>query len=144
VCAAAACSDVGVGPTNVNEVIVVFKAYNTRVGAGPLPDELSWEEAERRGWAEIATNTGRRRRATPFNFELAKRAVMLNGATQITVTKIDVLFPECKSAKSYAELSREAKAFVENIEKQLKVPVTLLGTGPGTMEVVDRREELKK
>jgi len=144
VCAAAACSDVGVGPTNVDDVIVVFKAYNTRVGAGPLPGELSWEEAERRGWAEIATNTKRKRRAAPFDFDLAKRAVMLNGATQIAVTKIDVLFPECKGAKSYAELSRDAKAFVDNIEKQLKVPVKLLGTGPGTMEVVDRREELKK
>jgi len=144
VCAAAACSDVGVGPTNVDDVIVVFKAYNTRVGAGPLPGELSWEEAERRGWAEIATNTKRKRRAAPFDFDLAKRAVMLNGATQIAVTKIDVLFPECKGVKSYAELSRDAKAFVDNIEKQLKVPVKLLGTGPGTMEVVDRREELKK
>ena len=144
VCAAAACSDVGVGPTNVDDVIVVFKAYNTRVGAGPLPGELSWEEAERRGWAEIATNTKRKRRAAPFDFDLAKRAVMLNGATQIAVTKIDVLFPECKGAKSCAELSRDAKAFVDNIEKQLKVPVKLLGTGPGTMEVVDRREELKK
>ena len=143
VCSAAACSDVGVGPTSVDDVIVVFKAYNTRVGAGPLPGELSWEEAERRGWAEIATNTGRKRRAAPFDFDLAKRAVMLNGATQVTVTKIDVLFPECKGVTSYDEVSAGAKAFVENIEKQLKVPVTLLGTGPGTMEVVDRREELK-
>jgi adenylosuccinate synthase len=142
VCAAAACSDVGVGPTNVDEAIVVFKAYNTRVGGGPLLGEISWEEAEKRGWAEIATNTGRKRRAAPFSFELAKRAVMLNGATQTAVTKIDILFPECKSAKSYGELSREAKAFIENIEKELKVPVTLIGTGPGTMEVVDRRQEL--
>ena len=142
VCAAAACSDVGVGPTNVNDVIVVFKAYNTRVGGGPLNGELSWEEAKRRGWAEIATNTGRKRRAAPFDFDLAKRAVMLNGATQVTITKIDVLFPECKGVKSYDELSREAKNFVENIEKKIQVPVTLLGTGPGTMEVVDRREEV--
>lgn len=144
VCAAAACSDVGVGPTNVDDVIVVFKAYNTRVGGGPLSGELSWEEAEKRGWAEIATNTGRKRRAAPFDFDLAKRAVMLNGATQITITKIDVLFPECQGATAYKDVSREAKAFVENIEKQLKVPVTLLGTGPGTMEVIDRREEYKK
>lgn len=139
VCAAAACSDVGVGPTRIDNVLVVFKAYNTRVGGGPLPGELSWEEAERRGWAEIATNTGRKRRAAPFDFELAKRAVMLNGATQTAVTKIDVLFPECKGAKTYDELSREAKAFIENIEKRLKMPVTFLGTGPDTMEVVDRR-----
>ncbi len=144
VCAAAACSDVGVGPTKVDESIVVFKAYNTRVGGGPLPGEISWEEAKKRGWAEIATNTGRKRRAAPFSFELAKRAVMLNGATQIAVTKIDILFPECKGVQSYGELSREAKAFVENIEKQLNEPVTLIGTGPGTMEVVDRREEMNK
>jgi adenylosuccinate synthase len=144
VCAAAACSDVGVGPTKVDDVIVVFKAYNTRVGGGPLPGEISWEEAEKRGWAEIATNTGRKRRAAPFDFDLAKRAIMLNGATQITLTKIDVLFPDCQGVTSYSELSRQAQTFVENIEKQLKVPVMLLGTGPGTMEVVDRRDELKK
>ena len=142
-CASAACSDVGIGPTSVDEVMVIFKAYTTRVGSGPLPGELSWEEAERRGWAEIATVTGRKRRSAPFSFELAKRAVMLNGATQIAVTKIDVLFPECKGVQSYSELSRKAKTFIENIEKRLNVPVTLLGTGPGTMEVVDRREELK-
>ncbi len=139
VCAAAACSDVGVGPTRIDNVLVVFKAYNTRVGGGPLPGELSWEEAERRGWAEIATNTGRKRRAAPFDFELAKRAIMLNGATQTAVTKIDVMFPECKGAKTYDELSREAKTFVENIESKLKMPVTFLGTGPDTMEVIDRR-----
>ncbi len=140
VCASAACSDVGIGPTSVDDVIVVFKAYNTRVGGGPLPGELTWEEAEKRGWAEIATNTGRRRRAAPFDFNLAKRAIMLNGATQVAVNKIDVMFPECRGVQSFSELSREAKAYVETIEKELKVPVTLLGTGPGTMEVVDRRE----
>jgi len=143
VTASAACSDVGVGPTRVDDVILVFKAYTTRVGGGPLPGELSWEEAEKRGWAEIATVTGRRRRAAPFNYELAKRAVMLNGATQVAVTKIDVMFPECKGIKSYQELSQKAKRFIENIEKELKVPVTLIGTGPGTLEIVDRRAELK-
>ena len=100
VTASAACSDVGVGPTKVNDVIIVFKAYTTRVGGGPLPNELTWEEAERRGWAEIATVTRRKRRAAPFNYELAKRAVMLNGATQAALTKIDILFPDCKGWKN--------------------------------------------
>ncbi|MFQ5999255.1 MAG: adenylosuccinate synthetase [Candidatus Bathyarchaeia archaeon] len=140
VTASAACSDVGVGPTKVDEVILVFKAYTTRVGGGPLPNELSLEEAEKRGWAEVATVTGRRRRAAPFNHELAKRAVMLNGATQAALTKIDVLYPECKGVKSYGELSKEAKAFVENVEREIRVPVTLIGTGPGTLETVDRRK----
>jgi len=140
VTASAACSDVGVGPTKVDEVILVFKAYTTRVGGGPLPNELSWEEAEKRGWAEVATVTGRRRRSAPFNHELARRAVMLNGATQAALTKIDVLFPECKGVKFYQELSKEAKAFIKNIEKEIQAPVTLIGTGPGTLEIVDRRK----
>lgn len=143
VTASAACSDVGVGPTKVDDVILVFKAYTTRVGGGPLLGELSWEEAEKRGWAEVATVTGRRRRAAPFNYELAKRAVMLNGATQAAVTKIDVMFPECRRIKSYQELSQKAKTFIENVEKEIKVPVTLIGTGPGALEIVDRRAELK-
>lgn len=139
VTASAACSDVGVGPTKVSDVIVVFKAYVTRVGAGPLPNELSWEEAAERGWAEIAAVTGRKRRSAPFNYELARRAVMLNGATQAAVTKIDVLFPECRGAKIYEELPQKARKFIENIEREIKVPVTLVGTGPGTWEIADRR-----
>ncbi len=144
VTASAACSDVGIGPTRVDDVVLVFKAYTTRVGGGPLPNEVSWEEAEKRGWAEIATVTGRRRRAAPFNYELAKRAVMLNGATQAAITKIDVVFPKCKGIKSYERLPHQAKDFIENVENEIKVPVTLLGTGPGTWEVVDRREETYK
>ena len=140
VTASAACSDVGVGPTRVDEVILVLKAYTTRVGAGPLPNELSWDEAEKRGWAEIATVTGRRRRAAPFNYELAKRAVILNGATHAAVTKFDILFPECRGVKSYDELSKEAKSFIQEIEEKIKVPVVLIGTGPGTSEIVDIRD----
>jgi len=139
VTASAACSDVGVGPTKVDEVIIVFKAFTTRVGTGPLPGEISWEEAEKRGWAETATVTGRRRRAAPFSFELAKRAVMLNGATQAAITKIDVLFPECKGIKSYEELSSNAKAFIKRVEEGIALPVTLVGTGPDSWEIVDRR-----
>ena len=141
VTASAACSDVGVGPKKVDEVVLVFKAYTTRVGAGPLPGEISWEEAQKRGWAEIATVTGRQRRAAPFSYELAKRAVMLNGATQIALTKLDVLFPECKGLKKYEELSSEAKSFVKRIEDEVNVSVTLIGTGPDALEVVDRREK---
>jgi len=139
VTASAACSDVGVGPTKVDDVIVVFKAFTTRVGAGPLPNEISPAEAEKRGWTEYGTVTGRPRRASPFNFELAKRAVMLNGGTQAAVTKVDVLFPECKGATSYNRLSKDARSFIENIEKEVKIPVTLIGTGPDALEMVDRR-----
>ena len=140
VTASAACADVGVGPTRVDEVILVLKAFVTRVGAGKLPGEIPWEDAVERGWAEVATVTGRRRRAAPFNFDLARRAVMLNGATQIAVTKVDILYPECKGVRTYKNLTGEARAFVEKIEEELDLPVTLIGTGPGLWELVDRRE----
>ena len=139
VTASAACSDVGVGPTKIDDVILVFKAFTTRVGAGPFENELSLEEAEKRGWTEYGTVTGRPRRAAPFNMKLAKRAVMLNAATQAAITKIDVLFPRCKGVKSYARLTNEAKTFIENIEEDIKAPVTLIGTGPDALEMVDRR-----
>jgi adenylosuccinate synthase len=64
---------------------------------------------------------------------------MLNGATQISITKLDVLFSECEGKTSYDELSEDAKAFVKNIENELNTPVTIIGTGPGVNDVVDRR-----
>jgi adenylosuccinate synthase len=118
----------------------VFKAFTTRVGAGPLANEITVEEAKKRGWIEYGTVTGRPRRAAPFNTELAKRAVMLNGATQAALTKLDVLYPECKGGKSFSRLSKEGKAFVEDIEAQIGIPVTLIGTGPDALEMVDRRK----
>jgi len=139
VTASSACADVGVGPTKVDNVILVFKAFTTRVGAGPLPNEVSLEEAEKRGWVEYGTVTGRPRRAAPFNIDLAKRAVMLNAATQAAITKIDVVFPQCKGVTSYNKLTQDAKAFIDDIEKEVRIPVTLIGTGPDALEMVDRR-----
>jgi len=139
VTAAGICADVGLGPKSVNEVLVVFKAYLTRVGTGPMPGELGAEETEKKGWAEFGTVTGRPRRAAEFDFNLAQRAVMLNRATQIAITKLDVRFPECSGVKSMNELSSNAKSFIKNIEEKLEVPVTLIGTGPLVDDVVDLR-----
>ena len=139
VTASGICADVGLGPTKVDEVIVVFKSYVTRVGTGPLENELSLEEAEKKGWSEFGTVTGRQRRAANFDFNLARRAIMLNGATQICITKLDVLFPDCASKNSFDDLSKDAKAFIKNIEDELHTPVTIIGTGPDTIDVIDRR-----
>ncbi len=140
--ASAFASEVGVGPRKVDEVIVVFKAYVTRVGGGPLPGEISLKEAERRGWAERATVTGRVRRAAPFNIELARRAVILNSATQVAITKLDVLFPENRGVRDWEKLSSRARRWIEELEEALKVPVTLIGTGEEALDVIDRRIEL--
>ena len=139
VTASGICADVGLGPTKVDEVIVVFKSYVTRVGTGPLDKELSVEEAEKKGWSEFGTVTGRQRRAADFDFDLARRAILLNGATQICITKLDVLFPNCAGKNSYSDLSEDAKSFLENIENKLNTPVTLIGTGPSVNDVIDRR-----
>ena len=139
VTASGICADIGLGPKNVDEVIVVFKSYVTRVGTGPLANELSLEEAEKKGWSEFGTVTGRQRRAADFDFDLARRAIMLNSATQISITKLDVLFPECAGKTSYDEISSEAKSFIENIEEKLNTPVTIIGTGPAINDVIDRR-----
>ncbi|MDH3736212.1 MAG: adenylosuccinate synthetase [Nitrosopumilus sp.] len=139
VTASGICADVGLGPTKVDEVIVVFKSYVTRVGTGPLDKELSLEEAEKKGWSEFGTVTGRQRRAADFDFNLARRAIMLNGATQISLTKLDVLFSDCAGKTSFDELSDESKAFIKNIENELNTPVTIIGTGPAVNDVIDRR-----
>jgi adenylosuccinate synthase len=140
VCAAQACADVGIGPTKINDVLVVFKSFVTRVGAGELSGELSEEETKRRGWTEYGTVTGRLRRAAPFNFDLARRAVMLNGATEIAITKLDTIFPACKDAKAREELPKEALSFLRKIEQNTGVPVTLVGTGPDINSIIDLRE----
>ncbi|HUU47362.1 MAG: adenylosuccinate synthetase [Nitrosopumilus sp.] len=139
VTASGICADIGLGPKNVDEVIVVFKSYVTRVGTGPLANELSVDEAEARGWSEFGTVTGRQRRAADFDFDLARRAVMLNSATQISITKLDIIFPDCSGKTSFEEISDEAKSFIKNIEEKLNTPVTIIGTGPNINDVIDRR-----
>lgn len=138
--ASAICSEAGVGPTRVTEVLLVLKAFMTRVGGGPLPGELSKEEAKKRGWFEIAAGTGRERRSASLDFETAKKAVMINGATQIALTKLDILYPECKGARDYSKLPKNAQQFVDDIEKRIGIPIMLIGTGPEALDIVDRRE----
>jgi len=139
VTASGICADVGIGPKRVDDVIVVFKAYLTRVGTGPMPGELSEEETSQLGWEEFGTVTGRLRRAAEFDFELAKRAVMLSSANQISITKLDVRFPNCAGITSYNELEEDAKSFIKKIEQELGVKVTLIGTGPSINDVIDLR-----
>ena len=140
VTASAICSDIGLGPKKVDEVMVVFKSYVTRVGTGPMENELTPEETSKKGWDEVGTVTGRQRRAAEFDFNLARKAIMLNSATQIAITKLDVLFPDCANKISFDSLNTEAKSFIKKIEQNLNVPVTLIGTGPNVNDVIDIRK----
>ncbi|HXX87042.1 MAG TPA: adenylosuccinate synthetase [Candidatus Acidoferrum sp.] len=138
--ASAVCSEAGVGPTKVDDVLIVFKAFVTRVGTGPLPGEISKEEAQKRGWFEIAAGTGRDRRSAPFNFEVAKKAATINGATQAAITKLDCVYPDCKGIKEFDQLPKEAKHFIDEVEKQTGIPVTFIGTGQDALNIIDRRK----
>ncbi len=138
VSASGICSDVGIGPRRVDDVLVVFKSYFTRVGAGPLEGELGSEETVKRGWQEYGSVTGRLRRAAPFNFDLARWSARLNSASQIALTKLDAVFPEISKSRRFEELSRSSKEFVERVERELKVPVAYIGTGPDAEDIIDR------
>ncbi|MEW6222124.1 MAG: adenylosuccinate synthetase [Candidatus Hadarchaeota archaeon] len=134
-------ADVGLGPTKVDDVMLIFKAYVSRVGAGPFPTEIPQEEAERLGIVEFGTVTGRRRRIGTFDFDLARRAAMINSATQLTVTCLDRLFKGAAGAKRPDQLPADAKEFLEKIEREVGVPVTIASTGSGVDDIVDMREE---
>ena len=138
-------ADVGIGPLKVNDVVIAFKSYVTRASPGPLTDEYSFEEIRQLGLEEVETaivyeRPGGIRRVGRFDFETAKRALRINSATQIALTCIDKLYPECYGVKRYEELSDGAKVFIEKVETKLKVPVTLISTGPATHEMVDLRQ----
>ncbi len=140
--ASSAAADVGVGPTRIDDVIVVFKSYITRVGEGPFPSEITQEEAEKMDIEEYGTVTGRRRRVGIFDMEMARESCMINGATQIALTCVDRLYPSCERVTDYSDLSGEVKRFVEEIENETKVPVTIISTGPDLTDTIDLREEL--
>ncbi|WP_375505887.1 adenylosuccinate synthase [uncultured Nostoc sp.] len=91
--AGGACVGTGVGPTMIDRVIGVSKAYTTRVGEGPFPTELDGELGELlcdRG-AEFGTTTGRKRRCGWFDAVIGRYAVRINGMDCMALTKLDVL-----------------------------------------------------
>ena len=91
--AGGACAGSGVGPTAIHEVIGIAKAYCTRVGSGPFPTELTDATGEtlRTVGHEFGATTGRPRRCGWFDAAMVRHAVMVNGLTQIALTKLDVL-----------------------------------------------------
>jgi len=99
----------GLGIMPVDRIVGVTKAFQTRVGGGPFPTELSGEMATRlRGtgsnpWDEFGTTTGRPRRVGWLDMVLLRYAVMINGINELCITKMDILsgLPEIKICNSY-------------------------------------------
>jgi adenylosuccinate synthase len=91
--AGGACTGLGIGPTRIDRVIGVAKAYTTRVGGGPFPTEQSSGVGDylRQRAHEYGATTGRPRRCGWFDAVLVRRAVMLSGVTSIALTRLDIL-----------------------------------------------------
>ncbi len=90
---AGTCTGLGVAPNRIGEVIGIFKAYCTRVGSGPFPTELDNAVGEniRQIGHEFGATTGRDRRCGWIDLPALKYAIMINGATQLSMMKADVL-----------------------------------------------------
>ena len=108
---AGACTGLGVAPNQIGEVYGIFKAYCTRVGSGPFPTELEDEVGERMRKAghEFGATTGRPRRCGWLDLPALKYACMINGVTQLIMTKADVLseFPSIKVCTKYKHRAEE-------------------------------------
>jgi adenylosuccinate synthase len=178
--AGGACTGSGVGPTKINRVIGILKAYTTRVGSGPFPTELldADGEALRNIGGERGVTTGRDRRCGWFDAVIARYATRVNGLTDFFLTKLDVLtgwerIPVCVAygidgvrhdelpysqsdfhhakpiyeflpgwseditkAKTFADLPKNAQAYVKALEDMSGAPISAIGVGPGRDETI--------
>ena len=179
--AGGAATGIGIGPTRIDAVVGVAKAYVTRVGEGPFPTEIEGPDQERvrELGAEFGTVTGRERRCGWLDLVALRYAARLSGFTSLALTKLDVLsdfaeipvcvryrlrdgsetddFPAHQSdfhqaepvyevlpgweepideAEELDDLPAAARRYVEFVERELDVPVTLVGTGAARERVL--------
>ena len=148
----------GIGPRYLTRIVGITKAYTTRVGAGPFPTELTGELGDRLVdiGHEFGTVTGRRRRTGWLDCVMLRKAVRLNSLTELAFTKMDVLdtFDEVKVCTEYdsdgrpvyavlpgwnaditgvrdrADLPAAAADMLALVEREVGVPIRIVGTGP--------------
>jgi adenylosuccinate synthase len=119
--AGGACIGSGFGPTHIDAVVGILKAYTTRVGEGPFPSELFDDigEAIQKKGGEFGATTGRKRRCGWLDGVVAQDAVRLNGITGLAITKLDVLSGQgsLKIANSYKDGDQTLTAMPGNIRQ---------------------------
>lgn len=124
---AGACTGLGVAPNRIGKVYGIFKAYCTRVGSGPFPTELLDESGEelRKAGHEFGATTGRPRRCGWLDLPALKYSIMLNGVTDLIMTKADVLsaFGELKVCTAYDYKGETIEHFPYNIDENNLTPV---------------------
>ena len=134
-------ADNGVGPTKIDDVIVVFKAYPTRVGEGPFSTEMTSEKSDEMGIQEFGTVTHRKRRIGGWDGQMARYSAMINGCTQAAITGIDRIDDACYGITEYGKLTKKAKDFLKTAEDDIGCPITLISTGPELSQIIDIRKE---
>jgi adenylosuccinate synthase len=142
--AGGACTGLGIGPTAIDAVIGISKAYATRVGGGPFPTELLGEAGDRlrEAGAEYGASTGRPRRCGWLDIPALRLAVRCNGLTGLALTKLDILrgTRPLKVAVAYklgGETLDELPLFGDDLARAEPVYETLDGWSEDVSEVRD-------
>lgn len=124
---AGVCSGLGIAPNKIREVIGIAKAYCTRVGSGPFPTELNDADGEklRQIGMEFGATTGRPRRCGWLDMPQLQYTIMLNGVTQVIITKMDVLdeFENIRYAVAYKYDGQESTVLPYDIVDKEVSPV---------------------
>ena len=136
-----ACIGSGFGPSHIDCVIGILKAYTTRVGEGPFPSELfdaTGDELQQKG-GEFGATTGRKRRCGWLDGVVAQEAVRLNGINGLAITKLDVLSGQktLKIATSYEADGKKFTAMPGNIRTTARLK-PVYEEVPGWQEEIDQ------
>ena len=177
---AGTCTGLGIAPNKIKKIVGIFKAYCTRVGSGPFPSELKDEIGEkiRQVGHEFGATTGRERRCGWIDLPALKYAIMINGVTELSMMKADVLdsfediyvcthyiqneekinfFPfdlsdntkpvfkkvkgwnqDITKSKKESDFPKELSAYINYLEKELEVPISIVSVGPNRSETIIR------
>jgi adenylosuccinate synthase len=141
-------AEAGIAPARVRNVVLVVRTYPIRVGgtSGPMTTELSWDEIEQRsgltGLAEKehTSKTNKLRRVGEPEWDLLRRAAVLNAPTDIALTFADYIDAENQNAWRFEQLSEETIGFIDEVERVTGARVSLVSTGfMPHRGIIDRR-----
>lgn len=139
-------ADTGIGPKLVDNVVVIYKAYVSRVGTDPHYKEWNIKKEEKMGISEHGSVSGRKRRLSDFNYQMAAAAYRANTGTMAAITCIDRLFPGNENVTEYKKLTSEAKSFIKDTEAKVKKlsnrfsAFQIISTGPDLFDTIDLRK----
>lgn len=146
-------AEAGIPPSRVRRIVMVCRTYPIRVespvggSSGPMSQEITMEEIAKRSGksvaeiqqTEITSTTYRKRRIGEFEWELLRKATLLNEPTDIALTFADYLSGKNEKARRFEQLTEETIRFVQEVERVAGVSVSLITTGFNYRSIIDRR-----